>query len=231
MMEVGCPNCGNRYRLPAPPLRNPAFHCLACDTRFSIHTAPVVDPPTAAPRTESAAIIPGEEAPTSVATAPLATPPVRLWPWLMALLLIVAAIGGWLNRQAWAHAPLLQSLEAWWAPQRSIGWGITATEPQWITRRDAPPLLAIGLQLHNKVMFDRPPPPLLLITHRRGARKPGDAQLVTLHHQPSLTQLEQPDWHPPEADRTPIAAGGERDYTVVLDHPPDLLESVELTLN
>jgi len=144
---------------------------------------------------------------------------------------MMAAIGGWMNAQAWSHTPLLQSVQAWWAPQRSIGWSITHIRPQWVNRQNAPPLLALGLQLHNDILFDRPPPPLLLTTRIRGNILAKESQLVMLHHQPSLTQLEQPNWHPPAEDRTPIPAGGERNYTIVLDHPPKLLKSVELTLN
>jgi len=149
----------------------------------------------------------------------------------MALLLMIAGIGGWLNQQAWSHTQLVESVHAWWAPQRSIGWQISQARPQWINRQDAPPLLAIGVELRNGVLFDRAPPPLLLTTHIRGDNEAAESQLVTLHKQPSLIQLEQPSWQPPTADRTPIAAGAGRSYTIVLNHPPKLLESVELTLN
>ncbi|MDX8413591.1 MAG: zinc ribbon domain-containing protein [Mariprofundales bacterium] len=247
-IEIGCPNCGSRYRLAIADsdARERHFHCLSCDNHFattlqSANRINVTPPePSVTPASDSASAIfpnivttPITPQPVCAAAAPPlhAAPSVRLWPWLMALLLIVAGIGGWLNQQAWLHTPLVESVHAWWAPQRSIGWQISHPRPQWINRQDAPPLLAIGVELRNGVLFDRTPPPLLLTTHIRGDNRAAESQLVTLHQQPSLTQLEQPSWQPPSADRTPISAGVRRSYTIVLNHPPKLLKSVELTLN
>ncbi len=166
---------------------------------------------------------------THATSPPPAAPTLRLWPWLLTLLLLIAALGLWINSDAWARSQLIESVRAWWAPQRSIGWQIRRGEPQWITREGAKPLLAIAIHLHNGVLFDRPPPPLLLTTHSDHAED--DTHLIVLHRQPTLAQLEQPNWQPPSEDHTPIPAGGGRDYLVVLDQPPTTLRSVEIALH
>ncbi|MDQ6964743.1 MAG: hypothetical protein Q9M13_07485 [Mariprofundales bacterium] len=249
-IEIGCPNCGSRYRLP-PPTDGTAhrnsyhFHCTACDALFTTHPtrrdtmreqADSRQEPLKPAEPTPKLITPQQEAapltaPLTAAAEPPAAPTIQLWPWLTALLLTVAATGGWVNQQQWSHSPLAESIYAWWAPQRSIGWQILQPRAQWVSRQDAPPLLAIGIQLHNGVLFDRLPPPLLLTTHTRGDSDATESQLVALHHQPSLQQMEQTIWQPPSEDRTPIHAGTERNYTIILDHPPKLLTSVELTLN
>ncbi len=151
---------------------------------------------------------------------------------MLLLLLIISGIGFWFNQARWLNTSLPLTIRAWWAPQRSIGWEIDQIRPQWLPRDHAPPLLAIALQLHNRAFLSRAAPPVLLTLQVRNPQHASTGpQLVALTQQPSLVQLSQVPWQSPEDDHRPIGANGQRGYTIILDHTPKLLESVELALN
>ncbi|MDX8409293.1 MAG: hypothetical protein R8J84_04505 [Mariprofundales bacterium] len=220
---------------PATEHDTPIPPTIATDTEES-KLGP--DPSTTS-ATENAAPIPPTIHPTKIPTPPppmrAPEPPVaqgKLWPWLLLLLLLISGIGFWFNQTRWLEASLPLTVRAWWAPQRSIGWEIDHIRPQWLPRDHAPPLLAIALQLHNRAFLRRAAPPVLLTLQVRNPQQPSAGpQLVALTQQPSLVQLSQIPWQPPENDHRPIGANGHRGYTIILDHTPKFLESVELALN
>lgn len=236
-----CHHCDGRFRAEiARPLSPAAEKPSAVDGATPPRNGATAAEAVPTPPMDGAAATGAGEPPiiptmTDFADAPIAAPPKapaqRLWPWLLAMLFLVALLGLGIHQQAWSHSRLIETIRAWWAPQRSIGWRLSHGKPQWIARRGAPPLLAISLRLHNGVLFDRPPPPIIVTARSNDPAVEPVTTLAMLFHHPTLAQLQQPEWQPPDEDRAPVPAGGSRDYLIVLDRPPPSLADVEIALH
>ncbi|MDQ6950106.1 MAG: hypothetical protein Q9M26_00405 [Mariprofundales bacterium] len=252
-----CFACGSEFNLPSP-LITP---CSTEQPDAAVDIEPPPPPPDDAdPLLPSEAhphvddedsIIPANEledeapdqtatsnAPENIAIETLPNPPIapsrrggRLWPWLLLLLLLISGIGVVLNQQRWLNAPLLLSVRAWWAPQRSLGWEITDIEPQWLPRHHAKPLLALTFNLHNHALFRRSPPPLLSTFRTMDSHHIESPQVVVLMQHLTQKQLMQEPWIPPENDHSDLPANSYRHYSIIFNNAPKLLKTIDLSLN
>ncbi|RME84674.1 MAG: hypothetical protein D6771_04235 [Zetaproteobacteria bacterium] len=217
MIEIRCPSCGVRFRVPKErALRARRFHCRLCGAYFARkepsqpELAPVVDP--------------------------LPTPPVRrtsLAPWLAVAALIVAAAGFYAQRDAWLAEPHLRGwlLAAGWSLPRFDGdWQIVPSSlaVHRLVRNDGSEVMTVEGAVRNLLRHAAPPPALQLKLWSDERASPLATWIMPITEPPTLDALLHAPWRAPPPDTVPVPGGGYRSFLLVVEAPPP--EATQISL-
>jgi len=152
-----------------------------------------------------------------------------IWPWLLAMLLLIAAAGFWMNREAWLTDPWLRSvlinMDMPLEP-RDSDWEVASesVRAQWVKRIDGTHVLVIEGRVRNRLQAKLPPPRLKL--HIFAA---GDAEqlireyILPITQPPVLNVIRHAPFSAPPEDTVPVRALGDRGFILVLENAPDKL--------
>lgn len=162
--------------------------------------------------------------------------PVRLLPWLMVMLSLIAAAGFWLQYDAW--------MDNRWFRSTAINLGINlqmrdkdwqilpgSIRPSWITRTDGSKALLINGEIQNLLSSDMPAPNIELTFFSNIA--PDQilkSQLLAFTHPPSEQVMLQSPYQTPNRDNKPIPALGKRKFLFLIDALPQGIGDFSLTV-
>lgn len=213
----------------------------AFDT-FQEATEPVHEEHTASKRLIEPAhgIVPDVPAgPQAVGKAPIRKGP-SLWPWLLIILLIIAAASFWANRGAWLSDPWLRSvLMNMDVPLdvRNTDWRVTpeSVQSQWVRRDDGKQILVIEGRVKNQLQAELPPPHLRLRLF--AADDPAhmlSEYILPITQPPLLGAIRRAPYSAPPEDTVPVTALGDRGFILILENAPKAMGDFTLqpvTLN
>jgi len=161
--------------------------------------------------------------------APLPPPPrasARIMPWLLTIMLIIAAAGFWFRHDAWLDDPWLRSVlinAGLPVAVRDKDWRIQpeSVQAQWVKRDDGSQVLVIEGRVKNLLQCELAPPAIrfsifakddpehLLLRLELPVSQP--PLMIAIHHTPYVV--------PPE-DHVPVSALGDRGFVLVLEGLP-----------
>ncbi|MFQ5519534.1 MAG: hypothetical protein ACE5E3_06000 [Mariprofundus sp.] len=160
---------------------------------------------------------------------------VDIWPWLIATLLVISAMGFWYKQDAWLDHPWLRSvLINLHLPVdvREKDWEIIPSSVQglWIERDDGSQVLAIQGRIENKLYSELAPPKVLVrFFDDSGISESLGSKIMEITEPPSMDQVKQAPFVAPEKDRVPIAGQGQRGFFLVIESLPDRTADFTLT--
>ncbi|MDX8403416.1 MAG: hypothetical protein R8K54_03305 [Mariprofundaceae bacterium] len=160
-----------------------------------------------------------------------ALPPARkrvvIWPWLIAILLIISGTGFWFKQNVWLDDPWVRSLLInihLPVEVRNRDWSIIpgSVQGHWLKRDDGSQILTIQGRVENRLYCELPPPQILVqffddtgITEKLGEK------LMPITEPPSMEQIKHAPFAIPDIDRVPVEDQGGRGFFLVIDSLPE----------
>jgi len=152
--------------------------------------------------------------------------PVRLLPWFMLMLALIASSGFLLQRDAWMDNRWLRSTVmnlGFHLQQRDKDWRIPANSvhPSWFTRSDDSKVLLIKGEVENLLSTSMLPPGIEVSFFSNQA--PGQVigtQRLNFTYPPSELVMLRTPYQTPNKDNIPIPALGKREFVFLLDSLP-----------
>jgi len=226
-MHVTCPQCHATYELN-DDVHDALLICHRCKTEFSTHTMrePQVSPhPTPI---EHADLNPSHPAPKRKKA--------RLWPWLMAVLLMISAWGVQYNQELWLQQPWVRNMLAqlhYPLHAQASDWRILKDEShrQWMTRQDGSRILLLTGVIQNRLNAPLLPPKLKVSFYAASNAPVTQSMILPITLPPSLPQIRHAPYTPPKLDKTPIAAHGKREFTLVFEHVPEQSREISIEVS
>jgi len=173
-------------------------------------------------------VISGEGTPEDE-DVPLSPPPrasVRIMPWLLTIMLVIAAAGFWFRHDAWLDDPWLRSvlinvglpLEV-----RDKDWRIQpgSIRAQWVKRDDGSQIMVIEGRVKNLLQCELAPPAIRFSIFARD-----DPEHLLLQRElpvsqpPLMVTIRRVPYIVPPEDRVPVSALGDRGFVLVLEGLP-----------
>ncbi|MFQ5344935.1 MAG: DUF3426 domain-containing protein [Mariprofundus sp.] len=152
---------------------------------------------------------------------------VRIWPWLMAIMLLAAGSGFWLQKDSWLDNRWFRSTLINLGidmPWRSKDWLIPdkSVQAEWITRNDGSKVLVIRAVLKNLLSSDMPLPGIRInfFSETEPGRQTGTS-LFELGLLPSDKLMRQVPYQRPATDRVPVRGMGKRAFTILVESVPE----------
>ena len=203
--------------------------------------APADDAPAAVPPVVDPLPVENDEKAVPVATPaeeqPIITPPKRrkhrIWPWLLMLLLALAAAGLWVQREAWIHHPVVRSVllktglshlaseSDWWVDEQNITM-------HWERAGEGKtPVLVFEGQVENRLHLPLPLPRFEAV-FADAPEQPHTLYSVASQHLAEAIAANgqiRPEWY----DQRPVAAGESRHFILVL-HGLDARRALRVSL-
>jgi len=212
-MHLECPHCQTSYDI-TPDVEDAVFVCHRCGLEFS-----------ATDQLSSENHQP-EQAPVRKT--------VHIWPWFMAVALLVVSSGFWLQKDAWLDNRWFRStltnigLDM---PLRAKDWRIASESVHsvWITRNDGNKILLIRGNIKNLLASDMLLPNIEIALFSKTAP---DKQIAVFTLEislpPSDKLIHQAPYSSPARDNMPVRALGNRVFTIVMESVPE--ETGDFTL-
>ena len=159
-----------------------------------------------------------------------ASPPqrakARIMPWLIAVVLLIAGGGFWMNHDAWLDNPWLRSvlINAGIDMQiRDKDWHVDpdSVSAIWLERQGGETVLVITAEVQNKLQSSLLPPLIHITLYARD--NPDELILerdLIITRPPLMQAIRQAPYSPPLRDNTEIAALGKRGFVLVLEDLP-----------
>ncbi len=200
-----------------------------------------VDEATISPSAEPSPVEDDEKnapvtAPTAEEQATIAPPKRRkhrIWPWLLVLLLALAAAGLWVQREAWIHHPVVRSVllktglshlaseSDWWVDEQNITM-------HWERAGEGQPqVLVFEGQVENRLRLPLPLPRFEAV-FADAPEQPHILHSVASQHLDEAIAANgqlKPEWY----DQRPVAAGESRHFILVL-HGLDARRALRVSL-
>jgi hypothetical protein len=174
---------------------------------------------------------------SSTAYEPLA--PARkelvIWPWLVAMLLIISSFGFWYKKDVWLDHPWVRSvLINMYLPVevRDKDWFIVPDSVQghWLKRDDGSQVLLIQGRIENRLYCELPPPHIAIhFFDDSGINESIDEKTLPITEPPSMDQVKHAPFVTPDLDRIPVEAQGQRGFFLVLESLPDQVADFTLS--
>jgi hypothetical protein len=160
---------------------------------------------------------------------------VRLWPWLILVLLCIAGFGVWQNQQQWLQHPWVRSAMLQMnlpIKAKDSDWLIVRDhiQQQWIDRQDKSRVLLISGYIQNRLYAKQIPPAFLVTFFDIPESGAIDTRLMSFTEPPNLPQIRHAPYIAPPKDTVPIAAKGKRAFTLVIEHVPEGTRHVSLSI-
>jgi len=176
--------------------------------------------------TEPAA--PTEEAPEDEGV-PLPPPPrgsVRIMPWLLTIMLLIAAAGFWSRHDAWLDDPWLRSVlinVGLPVEVRDKDWHIQpeSIRAQWVKRDDGSQVLVIEGRVKNLLQCELAPPAIRFsIFAKNDPEHMLFQRELPVSQPPLMVAIRRTPYIVPPEDRVPVTALGDRGFVLVLEGLP-----------
>jgi len=168
-----------------------------------------------------------------------APPPARsraaIWPWLIAILLIIGGSGFWYKQDVWLDHPWVRSvLINMHLPVqvRDKDWHIIpdSVHGQWLTRDDESRVLVIEGRVANRLYSEVSPPQIQVhFFDDSGLDQVLGETTLAITEPPGIEQIKHAPFESPDIDRVPVEAQGERGFFLVLDALPERTADFTLT--
>ncbi|TLS65489.1 DUF3426 domain-containing protein [Mariprofundus erugo] len=158
----------------------------------------------------------------------------RLWPLFLVLLLLIAASGFWIQKDAWMDNRQVRSLLlaiGMQLPDRAGDWRIdpASIKPHWITRDDGTRVLLVHGMLQNLLATDRPLPPLAVTFFSvEQPRQPLGSAIVHIIRPPDEESIRQSGYLNPARDLNLAPAGSKYAFDILMQDVPD--QTTDFTL-
>jgi len=252
VMLVICPQCKAQYQLGSV-IKNAILVCHRCGDEFNVEEQPIQhisdDEPslfegnTPPPSPEDIVEATAFETPAFIddeasisdnqATISPRRKQAHMWPWLIFVLICVAGLGLWKNQSSWLEQPWARSLMMNLKLPVTFNpndWSIATDnlQSQWVKRQDDSRILLISGYIHNRLLSDQLAPPLRINFHEVPNGPILSTYIMPITEPPSLPQIRHAPFVSPDIDSVPIAAGGMRAFTLVIENAPE--DSREFTL-
>ncbi|MDQ6954541.1 MAG: hypothetical protein Q9M20_03770 [Mariprofundaceae bacterium] len=239
-MFVSCPQCKAQYLLEAN-IKNVILICHRCDTEFS--SEPDIKDGAHSPNIAARPELRLDSGNEVLAVMPLPEKmvlpkrgKVRVWPWLILVLLCAAGLGIWNNQNQWLSQPWVRSLmmnvklpitpEArdWELVEESLN-------SQWVDRQDGSRVLVVSGYIHNRLLSDQIPPSLRVRFFDVPHSSAVDTRSVAIYEPPSLVAIQHAPYLPPPIDQVPVSAGGQRAFTLILENIPEQYQEISMSIS
>lgn len=252
-MRIACPYCQATYRI-ADVAPGTILVCHRCGTEFAAEPPqpdehfeivaaaeeqlPLFGGKAPARRQAMASTAAGRPLPQQTPVAAATDMPeapgrrnVRIWPWLVATLILAAASGFLVQKDAWLDNPWLRStlinlglpLEV-----RDKDWLVLpeTVQAQWLKRSDGSRVLVIEGRLANQLSCELPPPKLVIDFYADDAPdKIARTELLPITLPPSMETVRHAPYKSPAIDDVPVAPRGERGFLLVVESlPPRIVD-------
>ncbi len=232
-----CHRCGHEFRMSdAREVKKPVPESAAVNAEPAMDDEQPASAPDiplgvtksgSVPAADSSPIVPDRP---GIQSQPVDVAPAQkgggLWPWFLIVLLIIAAAGFWINRDAWLADPWLRSvLMNMDIPIKvqDTDWRIIpeSVHSQWVRRDDGRHVLVIEGRVKNLLQTDLPPPRLKLsLFAAEDANRLLSKQILPITQPPLLGAIRKAPYSPPPLDTVPVTARGERGFILVLEDAP-----------
>lgn len=216
-MYLSCPQCLTGYEIEGTPAHTTVV-CHHCGVEFSIST-------------ESTQSIEPKEPTANDDDAPAMAPPqrknVRIWTWLIAVLILASAGGFWLQKEQWLDNRWFRSTAINFGapiPLRDKDWRIDtdSVRVEWVTREGGSKVLVIRGRVKNLLSSELPPPAIeIKFFSRTQLNKEIANRRLTITLPPSRTAIGHLPYTPPAVDEIPVAPLGEREFVFVIESLPE----------
>jgi len=161
--------------------------------------------------------------------APLPPPPranVRIMPWLLTIMFVIAAAGFWSRHDAWLDDPWLRSVlinMGLPVEVRDKDWHIqpASIRAQWVKRDDGSQVLVIEGRVKNLLQCELAPPAIHFSIFAKD-----DPEHLLLQRElpvsqpPLMVAIRRTPYIVPPEDHVPVTALGDRGFVLVLEGLP-----------
>ncbi len=161
--------------------------------------------------------------------APLPPPPrtsVRIMPWLLTIMLVIAAVGFWSKHDVWLDDPWLRSVLinlGLPVEVRDKDWRIqpASVQAQWVKRDDGSQVLVIEGRVKNLLQCELAPPAIRFSIFAKD-----DPEHLLLQRElpvsqpPLMVAIRRTPYIVPPEDHVPVTALGDRGFVLVLEGLP-----------
>ncbi|MDX8404669.1 MAG: DUF3426 domain-containing protein [Mariprofundus sp.] len=215
-----CPHCQTRYNFP-PHCARGEFVCYCCRKPLCI-APPVIGP--------DASFTPNLIA----APLPMQRRQSHLQRWFMLMLIIVAAGGFIMQRDAWLNNSWFRSQLihiGFDMPTRSSDWQIEpeSIKPRWITRDDGSRVLLLQGMIENRLSVARPLPWLLVTFYaREQPDQPLGSSSAHVILMPEETDIRRQGFLNPVWEMSEAPAQSRRAFVILLQHLPEKTDNFTL---
>ena len=204
----------------------PPSHTTADDAAFDSLQAATPDIPPAEGQADTAETYRQHPSPADE-EAPPRRARASIMPWLLTVVLLIAASGFWFKRDAWLDDPWLRSVlinvgmpvevrdKDWRIPPESV-------QAQWIKRNDGSQVLVVEGRVKNLLQCELAPPAILFSLYAKD-----DPEHLLLKRELPMTQpplmsaIRSTPFPQPPRDRIPITALADRGFVLVLEDLPE----------
>ena len=213
-MHLECPHCQTNYEI-THDVEDVLFVCHRCGLEFSVtdQFSPENYQPGQAPVRKTA----------------------HIWPWLVAVLLLVICSGFWLQKDAWLDNRWFRSTLiniGFDMPLRVKDWRISSESVRsvWITRNDDSRVLLIRGKIKNLLASDMLLPNIEIAFF---SKTEPDKQIAMSSFEidlpPSDKLVRQAPYSRPDRDNMPVRALGSRAFTILVESVPEATGDFTLT--
>lgn len=208
-MQVICPQCQARYELESEIVID-GLICQRCGHEFCAHSD-------------------GESHRIDCVTAEDVFPerrPVRLLPWFVVMLLLIAASVLWWQYDTWIEQRWFRSSVINLGiplPQRDQDWCIppASVHSRWMRRTDGSKVLLVQGQVNNLLSSAMLPPNIEMVFFSKSAPDQRmDSLLLDFTYPPSRQVMMQTPYQIPNVDNNPIKALATRKFMFLIDALP-----------
>jgi hypothetical protein len=179
-----------------------------------------------------------EDSGGSVEKSEIMAAPVRkevsVWPWLFAILLLIASAGFWFKHEAWLDNVWLRSLlinSGLPVQVRDKDWRVAQDiQAQWIKRNNGSYVLVVEGRVDNLLQCELRPPAIRFSLY--SISDPGKVLLervLPISQPPLLKAIKKAPFVTPPEDRVPVPPLGDRGFILVLEDLPK--DAGEFTLS
>ena len=171
----------------------------------------------------------------SLEPTPPARKEIRIWPWLVVILLIISGVGFWYKQDAWLDHPWVRSvLINLHLPVtvRDKDWVIVPESVQgnWLKRDDGSQVLIIQGRIENLLYCELSPPKILVrFFDESGITESLEERIMSITEPPSMEKVKHAPFVTPGLDRVAVEAQGQRGFFLVLESLPE--QAADFTLN
>jgi len=160
---------------------------------------------------------------------------LKLWPWLILVLLCISSLGIWKHQQQWLAQPWLRSLmmniQLTVAPNPA-DWGIEQEDlhSQWIDRQDGSRVLFIDGYIKNRLLSNQIPPAIQISFFDMPNSSAIQTRTIVITEPPSLPTIRHTPYIAPAIDQIPVSAGGKRAFTLVIENVPEQARELSMMI-
>lgn len=151
---------------------------------------------------------------------------VNIWPWLVAILLLIAVTGLWMNRDLWLDNPWIRSVminAGLPVDVRDKDWRVMpeSVRAQWIKRDDKSHVLVIDARVKNLLQCELPPPRIRVLVY--GSDDPDRIVMertMPITEPPLIDAIRHAPFVTPPENNLPVTARSDRGFILVLENLP-----------